>query len=341
MLCALVVGCARPLAHASDAPDPIRRSEYLELDGAKLFLLTRGLDRQAPVLLWLHGGPGAPERPLFRYFNAELEDRFVVSYWDQRGAGRSFDPKADPRSLTISRHLADLDAVVEHLRRILGRDRIVLIGHSWGSALGLLYVQRHPEKVSAFIGVAQLVSLLKAQRAQYDFVSTEAARRNDEATLTRLRQIGPPPNETVEQQMAMEDLADRYGAVFHRTPCKMCVVLRGMLTGLVTPWELVSIHRGIHASLRAMTPELLGLDLERAVRSVDAPVFFFLGRYDRHVDSTIAVGYLEALRAPSTQLVWFEHSAHNAPFEEAEMFNEAVVKALQSIGIAGGDPHAR
>jgi pimeloyl-ACP methyl ester carboxylesterase len=116
------------------------------------------------VLLWLHGGPGGAETPLFRLFNAELEQHFVVAYWDQRGAGRSFDPDADPRALTIARHLADLDAVVDHLRGRLGQDRVALVGHSWGSALGLLYAQARPEKVRAFIGVGQLVSELALER---------------------------------------------------------------------------------------------------------------------------------------------------------------------------------
>ena len=83
------------------------------------------------MLLWLHGGPGGAERPLFRYFNSELENHFVVVYWDQRGAGRSFDPKADPHRLTIAQHVADLDAVVDHLRQSLSQDKIILMGHSW------------------------------------------------------------------------------------------------------------------------------------------------------------------------------------------------------------------
>ena len=82
----------------------------------------------------------AAERPLFRYFNSGLEHRFVVVYWDQRGAGRSFDRQADPRRLTVAQHLRDLDAVVDHLRNVLGRRRIILVGHSWGAALGLLYL---------------------------------------------------------------------------------------------------------------------------------------------------------------------------------------------------------
>ncbi len=100
----LIMGCIASLSKATGAPISIKRSEYLAVDGAELFLMTRGIDQRAPVLLWLHGGPGGAERPLFRYFNGALENHFVVAYWDQRGAGRSFDPQADPRSLTVERH---------------------------------------------------------------------------------------------------------------------------------------------------------------------------------------------------------------------------------------------
>src|SRR4029450_3240619 len=81
VLCVLVIGCVDALTEATgtlDASVPIRRCEYVAVDGAELFLMTRGADRRAPVLLWLHGGPGGAERPLFRYFNGDLENRFVV-----------------------------------------------------------------------------------------------------------------------------------------------------------------------------------------------------------------------------------------------------------------------
>jgi len=317
-----------PLVGAAEEFEPIRRSEYLNVDGAKLFLLTCGEDRGAPVLLWLHGGPGGPERPLFRYFNGELENHFLVAYWDQRGAGRSFDADADPHQLAVSRHLTDLDAVVDHLRQLTGQDKIVLVGHSWGAMLGLLYVQQHPQKVSAFVGVAPLIASLRAQQAEYDFVLTEATTRKEESVLTRLRGIGPPPYDTHDRLLALEDLADRYGAVWHRKPCKICVVLKGLITGLVTPFELMSIHRSIHTSLDAMTPELLGLDLARTATSVAIPVWFFLGRHDRHVDSSIAAGYFDTLHAPYKHLVWFEESAHNIPFEEPKHFNKVMIETI-------------
>jgi pimeloyl-ACP methyl ester carboxylesterase len=326
----LVASCASTQGTGADASVPIQQSEYLAVDGAKLFLMTRGKDRRAPILLWLHGGPGGAERPLFRYFNSELERHFVVAYWDQRGAGRSFDSVADLHRLTVSRHLADLDAVVDHLRRTLGQNKVVVVGHSWGSALGLLYAQQHPDKVSMHVGVAQVVSWHQIQQGQYDFTLAEATNRNDETTLKRLHNLGPPPYATFDQQDKLYALMNQYGGGFHKQPCKLCVIATGMARGLVTPWELISVHRSFHTTVDAMMPELLRLDLEQAVPRVEVPVAFLLGRYDRQVDSTVAARYFDTLQAPRKELVWFEASAHNIPFEEPDTFNRAVIEQATS-----------
>lgn len=339
LLAVLVAGCSMhappSLADNPDTVHPVRRSEYLSVDGAKLFLQIRGADRRAPVLLWLHGGPGGAERPLFRYYNGGLEDRFVIAYWDQRGAGRSFDPDADHQALTVARHLADLDAVVDHLRQTQGREGVVLLGHSWGGMLGVLYAQRHPAKVDALIAVAPLVSPRESQQHEYAFIMTEATRRQDETTLARLREIGPPPYETARRVLAVEALADRYGASFYRRPNRWRVLVAGVLRGLVTPWEIPRFIRANEVSLDAMTPQLLARDLSRTVPGLQVPVCFFLGRHDHHVGSAIGERYLEALKAPYKRLIWFGHSAHNPPFEEPGRFNEMVTTVLDDLWSKG------
>jgi pimeloyl-ACP methyl ester carboxylesterase len=194
--------------------------------------------------------------------------------------------------------------------------------------LGLLYSQQHPEKVAAYIGVAQIVSWLKAQHTAYEFASLAATAQRDDARLTRLRTLGPPPYLTSDQQMAIESVIDKYGGTFHKQPCQFCVTLKAMLTGLVTPWELVSIHRGIHASVDTMTPELLTLDLEHEVTRVEVPVVFLLGRHDRITESMVAAGYFERLSAPCKRLILFEESAHNIPFEEPDHFNKVIIDVM-------------
>jgi proline iminopeptidase len=321
-----------------DTRKQVEHTEYVEADGAKLYLMTRGARLGAPLLLWLHGGPGGAERPLFRYFNSALEDRFVIAYWDQRGAARSFDPEADAHELTVTRHLADLDIVIDHLLRTLGKDKVVLIGHSWGAALALLYAHAHPQKLAAVIAVAPVVSTRKQERAQYDFVSREAAQRRDGDALAQLRELGPPPNGSAPKTLAMEKLAARYGGVFHQEPNRSWVMVSGVLRGLATPWEIPSFIRANEASLEAMNRELQVLDLTQSVPRLETPVFFFLGRYDRHIEASVAAAYFEKLQAPVKRLVWFENSAHNPPFEEPDLFNARVSECLQSIG---ADPIGR
>ena len=171
----LLSDCLTTIGVASADRTEVHRSEYVRVQDAKLYVLVRGADSAAPVLLWLHGGPGGAERPLFRYFNSELENRFVVAYWDQRGAGRSFDPAADPNRLTIAQHVADLDRIVDHLRASLSTDKIILVGHSWGAALGLLYAAAHPGKVFGLVAVNPLVSRKEAE--QSDTTSSSTRRR--------------------------------------------------------------------------------------------------------------------------------------------------------------------
>jgi proline iminopeptidase len=318
---------------SKDTLQPIAKSGYVTVDGARLFLTVRGDDRRAPLLLWLHGGPGGAERPLFRYFDGDLERDFVVAYWDQRGTGRSFDDDADPHDLTIARHLADLDVITDRLRQELGQSRIVLIGHSWGGALALLYAHAHPDKIAAVIAVTPLVDMLARQQAQYAFVSAQAAQHKDREVLERLCAIGPPPHRSADNTVAVERLADRYDAVYHVRPNRMWVMFNGMLRGLVTPWEIPRFIRGNNVSLAAMNDELLGLRLADTVPSLDVPVFFFLGRYDHHLDAETTVQYLDALQAPLKRVVWFENSAHNIPFEEPAAFTKSVIEALHLVGI--------
>ena len=98
-----------------------------------------------PILIVLHGGPGSPETVFFRASNAALEDAYTVVYWDQRGAGRyCAKTTLPPESMTIERFIADLDELTDQLRARFAKAKVALLGHSWGSALGVLYAARHP-----------------------------------------------------------------------------------------------------------------------------------------------------------------------------------------------------
>src|SRR5262249_34108724 len=139
--------------------------------------------------------------------------------------------------------------------------------------------------------------------------------------------------ESSKEKLAIESLDQRYGGVFHKEPKRIWVMLRGIFTGLVTPWEIRRIIHANTVSLDAMHQELLGLDLTQSVPSVQVPVSFLLARHDHHVDARIAAAYLLRLNAPVKRVVWFEKSAHNVPFEEPGLFEATTLAELHAMGV--------
>ena len=140
---------------------------YRPLGGLEQWVMIRGQSVANPVLVLLHGGPGLSETSLFRYFNAPLEASFTLVYWDQRGAGKSFRRDIPRSSMTVEQFVADLDELVDAVCERLGKTKVAIFWHSWGSVLGPLYAARFPGKVEAYVGSGQIGDWAAAESATY------------------------------------------------------------------------------------------------------------------------------------------------------------------------------
>ena len=123
----------------------IQEGIYVPAGGIEQYLQIRSDDKGNPVILWLHGGPGNPLSYLTYYYQRPLEKDYTIAYWEQRGCGRTFYRNEDSGELTIERLLADTDEVVDYLRERFDQEKIVIAGHSWGTVLGMEYVNTHPD----------------------------------------------------------------------------------------------------------------------------------------------------------------------------------------------------
>jgi pimeloyl-ACP methyl ester carboxylesterase len=316
-------------------PGSIAEAGYRRLGGLDQWVMIRGENVANPPLICLHGGPGFSETWLLRHFNAVLEKSFTVVYWDQRGAGKSFNPKIPRSSMTVEQFIADLDELVDAVRARLGQTRVAIFGHSWGSALGPLYAARFPEKVSAYIGGAQIGDSQAGESASYAYAVGKAQHSDNKKALKKLRAIGPPPYPAASVFTERTWVQRLDGQMRPRELWNMGrIVLGGPESSIFDLLDLPKTMRGFRFSLDALWPEVSTLNLLKRVPTLKMPVFFFLGRRDHWVPPETSIAYFDALIAPSKELVWFEQSGHEMFADEPDKFNQTMVALVRPVAAA-------
>ncbi len=312
--------------------------ERIRIGGADQWVLERSEDLSNPIMLYLHGGPGTSQLTLNRRNTRDLERCFTVVNWDQRGAGKSYAAIRDAGAMNIDQFVEDTREVTRHLLQKFGKERLVLVGHSWGSAIGALTVARSPDLYSCYVGIGQIADMAEGEALSYQWVLNEARQRHHRRALRSLEQIGPPPysgdwrKKTVTERTYVarfggEVRASRHGA--------MGMVLGSVLVSSeYTLRDRVNFFRGVLGSKRALWPQLLEVNLFDQVPEMRVPVFFMEGRHDWEIPSILSARYYEALRAPSKQLIWFENSAHLPNAEERERFNQIMRDDVREVALA-------
>jgi pimeloyl-ACP methyl ester carboxylesterase len=283
-------------------------------------------------LIVLHGGPGMSEMGFFRHCNAPLERHFTVVHWDQRGTGKSFDRTIPRSSMTVDQFVADLDELIDMVRARFGKEKVAILGHSWGSTLGAIYAARFPEKVSVYVGAAQIGDSAAAESLSYAFGVAEAQRQQDARGLKKLRAIGPPPYPAKSVFVERTVLSRLDGQMRLGIMWKAGRALFGRPESSIL--DLPNLVRGFRFTLDAMWAEVSTLNLLKVVPALQMPVVILVGRRDHWVPPETSVAYFDALKAPSKKLVWFDRSGHEAFVDEPEKFNATMVEVVRPLATA-------
>lgn len=302
----------------------------ITLGGIQQWISIRGRDTTLPVLLFLHGGPGTGQIGIIGDYQKELERSFVVVNWDQRGAGLSYTREVTKESMTIEQLLNDTIELTHYLKKEFHQEKIYVVGHSWGSILGLLAINKHPECYRHYFGVSQVISMSKVEGLSYQLVLEKAIEQNHQKAISQLEKIGKPPWSRLKYDRIHQKYTETFGGGISHDGKLMSSFLKKLIKSKEYTWlDIIRFIKGQYFSISTLIDDIRNLDLSDTIQYVDVPVTLIMGRYDLTVPAEPTCTWFESLQAREKDWVWFEHSAHSPLFEENEKFIDLILIQTQ------------
>jgi len=323
-------------------PDIIRDQRYVTIGGIPQWISIRGENRANPVILLVHGGPGASlsgEAAIFR----KWERDFTVVQWDQRGAGLTFAAGARlTPDVPMERMVGDGIAVAEYVRHRLGGDRLILVGHSWGSVLGVHMVKARPDLFSAYVGTGQIRDIASELAMAYENTLARARTAHNDKDIKTLETIGRPPYSSQHDLGTLLMTRNHYF-----NPSDGHFMGLGASSGLSYTMTSPDLSLGeAVASVRGMLlaggtfdiyPPLARTDLRTLGCDFPVPFFVIEGDDDRFTYTAMAKAYYECVRAPHKAFLSIP-GGHFAMLTNAGAFEAALVRHVRPLVVDKGRP---
>jgi pimeloyl-ACP methyl ester carboxylesterase len=313
--------------YAIATPNGIDEARYVKVGGIQQWITIRGEDRNNPVLLFLHGGPGDATNPWgYAGFRLWLK-HFTVVQWDQRGAGRTFGKNRDapPQAITIARMTQDGVELADLLRKQLRKDKIILVGHSWGSTLGVHMVKARPDLFYAFVGTGQVADPASSYTVAHRELLRKAETLKDARAIRELREVGPPPYPDGRGYGVQRKWSNFFeGAdAFISSMVGFALAAPGYTLRDVNDW-----FDGQNISAERLVPQAFAIDARTLAGDFAVPVFVIQGAEDFTTPTSLARSFIDSIRAPAKTFVAIEGGGHFAVFMKSSAFLDQLVSRV-------------
>lgn len=305
----------------------IKNEEYAKINGIDQYFLHYPSPQRedTPVVIFLHGGPGSSMACL-SYVLRPHWDFCPVVYYDQRGASRTQKKnKSEKEDLTVENLIADLRQTIRYVKEKYQTDRVILLGQSWGTVLGTLYIQQYPEDVIAYIGTGQCVDTRRDMQVRYDKLKEVIERKGNKKDLRKVIEMETLPHMKIDDKkyVSMEIrfflLSTKYGLTL-----KSGKLLKLMFKSPFFKFsDLYMMIKGPKANLHLSKWMTDGYSVWNTP-DYSVPVFYILGRDDWQTSATLATEYFEKINAPQKGLYWIENAGHATDIDNPVDFCEAV-----------------
>ncbi|WP_199424474.1 alpha/beta fold hydrolase [Actinotalea solisilvae] len=313
-------------------PGSVAELVTVPVGGHDQSLMIRGRDVDAPVLLFLEGGPGGTALGSMRYAGEPLEEHFVVATWDQRGTGRSADVREPAATLTVEQLVADTAEVAEYLTGRFDEERVLLVGSSWGTTLGVLAAQSRPDLFLAYVGAGQMVDQQETDRLMWAESLAYAERVGDDAFAARLREIGEPPyDDALLYPVAIASNPEWQDYASGPDHDWRSAYPANLLVAEYTLTEQVRSAAALIDTFALVYPQLQEIDFRTQVRRLEVPVLLVQGAHEAPGRDVLAREWAAGLEAPEVTVVTFERGGHTPHLDEPGRFADLLAAFVADL----------
>ena len=311
----------------------IDSAEKINYNGNDYYIRIRTENTENPVVLFLHGGCGVADRAFIMKWNSPLAKVCTIVAWDQRGAGIAYDrKKAKTEVLTKELYIDDLNNVVEYLKKRFNKEKIILVGHSFGTELGVWYCQCHPENVECYVGIGQVVDAVKNEELSFNFTLEEARKRHDKKAEKVLLEIGPPVNGFYkdDKMLTQRFYLAKFGGVEYGTYKSSIFIHLPKIPSLFKEYSFKTMLNYLKAEDYCLSQPLgqEKVNFMEEAKELAVPVYLFMGKSDYNTVHDLAKAWFELIEAPFKKFISFDRSGHTPQWEESEKFNQTFAKEV-------------
>ena len=319
----------------------IQESTYIELGGNRQYVQIRGQDKNNPLILFVHGGPANPLAYLTYYYQKDLENKYTIVHWDQRGSGRTFYENAVQGDLSSKQIVEDMNALVDYLLNRFSQKKIIILGHSWGTIIGSKYVQMYPEKVFAYIAVSKVVNTMEGIKISGEEARKRAIQQNNKKAIDNFNILLNNVNTINEYNPnAFKYYVKLKGLTLEYLPYeKQRSAFITLWTGISSPdfskedlkWFLKQISIDEFEKISTnLIEECFSYDAYDYPLNYEVPIFFMSGMFDRTTPEMLVKKYFNDITATQKYFVTIE-TGHSPYLESPRVFCEMVIQLLDLV----------
>lgn len=305
--------------------------EYVTINGVEHYLLHYKTKKEAPVLIFIHGGPGQSEA-MIAYIVEEYTSRnYNIVYYDQRGAGKTYlkNKKARPDTEILKE---DLLGIVLYVKKAYQKEKVGLIGHSWGSVLGSMFALEHPEHTLCYIGCGQVIDLMENERVGYNKLKDAIEKSGNKKDRKKLEKIGEYPVATFDaatyrKMGKIRSLQGKYhlAAKFDKNMIRMFRKSPIMGMGDIFPFIASMV-----VNMQVMK-ELMSFDLKSKGVEYQVPMYYVLGENDQQTPIEISIAYFNEIEAPDKKLYLIKNAGHAAMIDNLNDYRAAICEIVDRL----------